>query len=112
MFVKNKDSSMGICIYYCQFNKVNIHNKYPFPIIDDLFCQLQGVVVFSKIDLRPNYHQVKIRVEDIPKIAFQTRYVHYEFLDMSFGLINAPPPFMRLMNGVFKSFLDLFCHVH
>ena len=83
-------------------------NKYSLPCIDDLFDQLQGALLFSKIDLRSGYHQLKIRASDIPKIAFRTRYGHYEFLVLSFGLTNTPEAFMELMNGVFRPYLDSF----
>ena len=83
-------------------------NKYPLPRIDDLFDQLQGTSLFSKINLRSWYHQLKIRASDIPKTAFRTRYGHYEFLVMSFRLTNAPTSFMEMMNGVFRPYLDFF----
>ncbi|KAJ3679581.1 hypothetical protein LUZ60_017592 [Juncus effusus] len=108
LFVKKKDGSMRLCIDYRELNKVAAKNKYSLLRIDDLFDQLQGAQVFSKIDLRTGYHQLKIKSEDIPKTAFRTRYGHYEFLVMSFGLTNAPAAFMDLMNRVFKPYLDSF----
>ncbi|KAH0710910.1 hypothetical protein KY284_012337 [Solanum tuberosum] len=108
LFVKKKDSSLRMSIDYRQLKKVTIKNKYPIPSIDDLFDQLQGASHFSKIDLRFGYHQLRVRVVDIPKIAFRTWYGHYEFVVTSFGLTNAPAAFMDLMNRVMKKYLDLF----
>ncbi|XP_019224829.1 PREDICTED: uncharacterized protein LOC109206463 [Nicotiana attenuata] len=99
---------MRMCIDYRQLNKVTIKNKCPLPHIDDLFDQLQGARVLSKIDLRSRYHQLKIRDSDVPKMPYGTRYGHYEFLVMSFGLINAPTTFMDLTNRLFRPYIDSF----
>ncbi|KAA0053234.1 DNA/RNA polymerases superfamily protein [Cucumis melo var. makuwa] len=108
LFVKKKDGSMRLCIDNRELNKVTVKNRYPLPRIDDLFDQLQGATVFSKIDLRSGYHQLRIKDGDVPKTAFRSRYGHYEFIVMSFGLTNAPAVFMDLMNRVFREFLDTF----
>ena len=108
LFVKKKDGTMRMCIDYIQLNKVTVKNKYPLPRIDDLFDQLQGASLLSKIDLRSGYHQLNIRASDIPNTAFRTQYGHYEYLVMSFGLTNTPAAFMDLMNEVFRPYLDSF----
>jgi hypothetical protein len=106
--VKKKDQSLRLCVDYWSLNVVTIKNKYPLPRIDILFDQLVGAKLFSKIDLHSGYHQIKIRPEDIPKTAFSIRYGLYEYLVMSFGLINPLAHFMYLMNSVFMSELDKF----
>ncbi|GKB21442.1 putative reverse transcriptase domain-containing protein [Tanacetum coccineum] len=97
-----------MCIDYRELNKITVKNRYPLPRIDDLFDQLQGLSVYSKIDLGSCYHQLRVRDEYIPKTAFRTRYIHYEFQVMPFGLTNAPVVFMDLMNRVCKPYLDKF----
>jgi hypothetical protein len=108
LFVSKKDKGLRLCVDYRPLNVVTIKNKYPLPRIDILFDQLVGAQVFSKIDLRSGYHQIKIRDEDIPKTAFSMRYELYEYLIMSFGLTNAPAHFMYLMNSIFMPELDKF----
>ena len=108
LFVKKKDGYLCLCIDYRQLNKVTIKNRYPLPRIDDLFDQIKGAIVFSKINLKSGYHQLRIKEVDIHKTAYRTRYGHYEFTMVHFGLMNAPSVFMCLMNGVFRSYLDRF----
>ena len=108
LFVKKKDGTLRMCIDYQQVNKVMVKNKYPLPRIEDFFDQLKGAGVFSKIDMRSGYYQLKVKEVDVPKTAFRTRYGHYEFLVMPFGLTNAPAAFMDLMNRVFRPYLDQF----
>jgi hypothetical protein len=101
LFKEKKDVTQWMCVDYCSLNKVIIKNKYPLPRIEGLFNQMKGVSVFSKIDLRSGYHQLRIRESDIPKTAFHTWYGLHEYTVMSFGLTNAPTYFMYLMNKVF-----------
>jgi hypothetical protein len=108
LFFKKKDRSLRLCIDYRQLNQMTVWNKYPFPYIHDLFHQLHGVHSFSMINLRSRYHQLKIREEDISKIAFRTWYSNYEFLVISFELTNMSAAFTNLMNRVFGQFIDWF----
>ena len=106
LFVKKKDGTLRLCVDCSQLNKMTVKNKYPLPRINDLFDQLKCASVFSKIDLGSRYHQ--LRIKDVDKTTFRTRYVYYEFLVMPFGLTNAPTTFMDLMNRVFRSYIDRF----
>ncbi|GJZ16392.1 putative reverse transcriptase domain-containing protein [Tanacetum coccineum] len=108
LFVKKKYGYFCMCIDYCELNKLTVKNRYPLLRIDDLFDQLQGLSIYSKIDLRYGYHQLKVHDEDIPKTAFRIRYGHNEFQVMPFGLTNTPTIFMDLMNRVCKPYLDKF----
>jgi hypothetical protein len=108
LFVEKKDGTQRMCADYRSLNEVTVKNKYPLPRIEDLFDQMKGASVFSKIDLRSGYHQLKILELDIPKTAFRTRYGLYEYTVMSFGLTNALAYFVYLMNKVFMEYLDKF----
>ena len=108
LFAKKKDKTLRLCIDYRQLNRVTIKNRYPLPKIDDLFDQLRGAHVYSKIDLHTGYHQLRVKKADIPKTAFRTRYEHFEFIVMPFGLTNGPTTFMDLMHRVFQPYLDQF----
>jgi hypothetical protein len=111
IFIRKKDRLSRLCIDYRQLNKATIKNQYPLPRIDDLFDKMKGATVFSKIDLRSGYHQLRIKEDEIPKTTFKTRFGHYEFTFLPFGLTNAPGVFMSLMNGVFREYLDKFVQV-
>ena len=108
LFVKNKYGTLRLCLDYRKLNKRKIKNRYPLPHIGNLFHHVWVASVFSKIDLRSSYHQVRIKDEDVHKTAFRTRYGHYEFLVVPFGLTNAPATFMCLMNSVLHKYLDKF----
>ena len=108
LLVKKKDGSSRLCVGYQQLNKLTIKNKYPLSMIDDLLDQLRGTCMFSKIDLRSGYHQILVKPEDVQKTAFRSRYGHYEYIVMPFGVTNAPTIFMDYMNQIFQPYLDKF----
>jgi len=111
IFIQKKDGSWRHCIHYRQLNNTMIKNQYPFPRIDDLFDNMKGTMVFSKIDMRLGYHQLWIKEDNIPKTSFKMRFGLFYFFVLPFGLTNASGVFMRLMNGVFHEYFDNFIQV-
>ena len=112
LFVSKKDSNLRMCVDYRALNRLTVKNSYPLPRIDDIFDQLKGAKYFTKIDLRSGYHQIRLNKDSVPLTAFRTRYGHFEFLVLPFGLTNAPATFMNLMNEIFKDYLDVFIIVY
>jgi len=108
LFFKKKDGTFRMCIDYHQLNKLTVNNKYQLPQIDDMFDQVRGESIFSKIDLSTGYHQLRIKDEYVHKTSFRTRYGHYEFILLPFGLTNSPKTFMGLINNVLHRYIDRF----
>jgi len=109
--MKKKDGTPRLCIYYRELNKIMVRTRCPLPRINNLFDELRGTGTFSKIDLHSGYHQLGIKDEDIPEIAFRSRYGHYEFVVMPYGLSNTPAALMDIIDRVFKPYLDQFAVV-
>src|SRR6185369_6990545 len=112
LFVQKKEGTLRLCVDYQALNKITVKNRYLLPCINELLDKLVDAKYFTKIDLRSGYHQIRIKREDTLKTAFQTRYEHYEFLVMLFGLTNAPATFMMLMNDVFHKYLNNFVIIY
>ena len=112
LFVPKKDGGVQMCVDYRALNRVTIHNRCPLPRIEDLLDRLQGAKFFTKIDLCSGYHQIRVHPADVPKTAFRTRYGHFEFLVLPFGLTNAPTTFMHLMHSIFREQLDDFIVIY
>ena len=108
LFYKKKNKTLQLCIDYMKLNRVSIKNRYPLPYIDDLFDQLRGAQVYSKINLCTGYHKLRVREAYVPKMVFRTRYRHFEFTIIPSGMTNAPATFMDLMHKVFQPYLDQF----